>query len=691
MATTVKKRSMAGAVGFPAAVILVIATLVIPLPAAILDLFLTLNIGLGVLLLLASMNVTRALDLSVFPSVLLVATLFRLALNISSTRLILLHGEAGEVIESFGNFVVGGSIVVGLVIFLILSVIQFVVITNGAGRVAEVGARFTLDAMPGKQMAIDADLNAGIISEDEARKRRSDVAAEADFYGAMDGASKFVKGDAIAAVIITLINLIGGLAIGVVQRGMDVGDAVTTYSLLTVGDGLVSMIPALLVSISSGLIVTRAAGDADLGSDVVGQFAGQHRSMRIGGVALLLMAVVPGLPKIPFIAAGAALFAVGRRLGAQADREAARPVVEDVPAPQTDTPEAIAREMRVEPLELELSVDLVDLVDPAMGGDLLDRVKALRRKLALELGVVIPTVRTRDNLDLPPATYVIRIHGVELGRGEAYANRVLVITDDLDAFPGEIVREPVFGLPAKWVPMEYRHQAELSGATVVDRASMITTHLSELTRRHAGTLLSRQDVRALVELVRQSDPAAVDELNAAQITLAEVQRVLQELLEERVPVRDIVRILETIGERGRQHREPEALVEAVRAALGPAISSQYAADGRLSVLTLDPLAEQQLLASLRAAEGMTFIAIEPETADQLSRLVLDALAQAEVNGISPVLVCSVQLRPALRRLLRNVIPTLAVLSYAELGSHLEIETIGVVQPFGTSNPLLPVR
>ena len=672
-------------IGFPIAVVAVIAMLVIPLPAPILDVMLTCNIALGVLLVLASMNVRRALDLSAFPSILLVATLFRLALNVSSTRLILLHAHAGAVIASFGSFVVGGSVVVGLVIFMILAVIQFVVITNGATRVAEVGARFTLDAMPGKQMAIDADLNAGIITEEDAKRRRQEIAAEADFYGAMDGASKFVKGDAIAAVIITMINLIGGLIVGVVQKGMSVTEAIQTYSLLTVGEGLVSMIPALLVSISSGLIVTRAAGDGDLGTDVVRQFARQHQAIKVGGVAMCVMALVPGLPKAPFLLIGAGSWFLGRKLEREAARISVIGDLEPEAVESPDSPESLARDMRVEPLELELAFDLVDLVDPSNGGDLLERVRALRRKLALELGIVIPTVRTRDNLDLPASTYVIKVHGVELGRGEAPNGCVLVIADDLDTFPGRAVTEPVFGLPAKWVPVELRTQAEHRGATVVDRASMVTTHLAEIARRHAGNLLSRQDVKALVDLVKQTDPAVVDELNGANITLAEVQRVLQDLLEDRVAIRDLVRILEAIGERGRVSRDPEQLLEAVRAAIGPAISGAHAVDGRLSVITIDPLTEQGMLGALVAGSDGSFLGIEPEAAEALGQLVLHEVTRAEQTGISPVLVCSTQLRPALARLVRSVSPNLAVLSYAEIGPQLNIETVGTVNLGNTAN------
>ncbi|HET9730272.1 MAG TPA: flagellar biosynthesis protein FlhA, partial [Acidimicrobiia bacterium] len=487
-----------GQIAIPAAIIGIVVMMVVPLPTALLDLLLVMNIALATLALLASMYTRRVLDFSIFPSYLLIATLYRLALNVSVTRLVLLHGYAGKVIQSFGQFVVGGSVIVGLVIFLILIVIQFIVITNGAGRVAEVAARFTLDAMPGKQIAIDADLNAGIIDEDEAKRRRREIAEEADFYGAMDGASKFVKGDAIAAIVIVAINLIGGFAVGVLQKHMSFGDAVKTYSLLTVGDGLVAQIPALLISLSSGLIVTRAATESDLGTDLLVQFTRHKRTLQVAGSAICLLAIVPGLPKIPFLFVGGSLLLLSTRLPDEnevARREAERAAEEAAAAaaPPTDGSEQLVSEMRVEPLELEIAYDLIDLVDASRGGDLLDRVRALRRKLALELGIVIPLVRTRDNLELPQNTYTIRVHGVDVGRGEAPPGHVLVLGDESTPLPGIPTKEPVFGLPATWVPVEFRHQAEVTGATVVDRASMITTHLAEVVRRNAGRLLGRQD------------------------------------------------------------------------------------------------------------------------------------------------------------------------------------------------------
>jgi flagellar biosynthesis protein FlhA len=673
-----------GQIAIPAAIVGIVVMMVVPLPTPLIDLLLVVNIALATLALLSSMFTTRVLDFSIFPSYLLIATLFRLALNVSVTRLILLDGYAGKVIESFGHFVVGGSVIVGLVIFLILIVIQFIVITNGAGRVAEVAARFTLDAMPGKQMAIDADLNAGIIDEEEAKRRRREIAEEADFYGAMDGASKFVKGDAIAAIVIVAINLIGGFAVGVLQKGMSFGDAVSTYSLLTVGDGLVAQIPALLISLASGLIVTRAATESDLGTDLYHQFTRHKRTLQLGGGAITAVAIVPGLPKIPFLFVGAVLLIIAARLpneedivAREAEEAAARAAAEDV-APGPDTPEVLAGEMRVEPLELEIAYDLIDLVDNSKGGDLLDRVRALRRKLALELGVVIPLVRTRDNLELPASTYAVRVHGVDVGHGEAPPGHVLVLGDDTGTLPGITTREPVFGLPATWVPNEFRHQAEITGATVVDRASVITTHLAEVVRRNAGRLLSRQDVKMLLDVVKQSDPVVIDELNGANVSTGEIQRVLQLLLDEGVAIRDLVRIFEVISERSRVTKDPETIVEAVRTAVGPAISGSYAKENKLPVLTFDPLVEHALAESLRTGDHGTFLALDPQNAEQLALAVAREAEAAEMKGIEPVLVCAAQLRPSLRRLLHAAAPRLPVLAYTELGQQLELDTIGVV-------------
>jgi flagellar biosynthesis protein FlhA len=670
------ERSRLGQVTLPAAVVLVVAVMVIPLPSSLLDVLIVANLSTSILILLVSMNVTRALDFSSFPSLLLVVTLFRLGLNVATSRAVLGNGHAGEVIATFGSVVVGGSLVVGLVIFLILTLVQFVVISNGSGRVAEVTARFTLDAMPGKQMAIDADLNAGIIGEDEARRRRQDVADEADFYGAMDGASKFVKGDAIAGLVITIVNLIGGFLIGVVQLGMPVSEAIQVYSLLTVGDGLVSQIPALLVSISAGLIVTRASGGSDLGSDVFGQFRRQRQAMRAAGYVVLLMALVPGLPKVPFVLIGLTLVVVAGRLPDQAALEleaAPAPALPEAPAPPSS--QQMAMDARVEPLELNIAFDLIPLVDSGSGGDLLDRVGALRRKLANELGFVMPSIRTRDAAELPAGAYVIKVHGVDVGRGTAPMGRVLVIGDHLDGLPGDDTREPVFGLAARWVPAEFHAQAEIAGNTVVDRSTLVVTHLSEIVKRRAGRLLGRTDVKVLLDAVKATDPQVIEELQAMNVTTGEIQRVLAGLLDDGVAIRDLVRILEAVADRARTVRTTEALVEAARVEVGPAITSSLAVDNRLAAVTLSGTSEQRLLDGLRFVDGVSQLEIAPMAADALGRQLTEQVAACAGRGVSPVLVCSAVLRPSLGRLVRSSVPGVAVVSYAEVGDHLDVEVI----------------
>ena len=661
----------------PVGVVGIVLLLVVPLPAFMLDGLIALNIGISLLVLLTAMYVKRPLDFSIFPALLLVVTLFRLGLNVASTRLVLLNGYAGEVIDAFGAIVIGGSLVVGLVIFLILVVIQFSVITSGATRVAEVGARFTLDALPGKQMAIDADLNAGLIDEDTARQRRADVAAEADFYGAMDGGSKFVKGDAIASIIITVINLIGGFGVGVAQRGMAWGEALQTYSLLTIGDGLVSQIPALLMSVATGLIVTRATTDGDLGADTALQLFRNSRALFIGGAAMVTLALVPGLPKLPFLLIGGVLLL----LAVRSTRQDAATAAEDTDAPATlaaDPTETLVAEMAVDPLEIVLATDLVDLVDAGAGGDLLDRVRSLRRKVALEIGVVLPPVRTRDSLEMPPAHYAVLVSGVEVGRGQAPAGKLLALGDNLGALPGRTTVEPVFGLEGKWVPVELRHQAEMAGATVVDRGSVLITHLAEVVRANASRLLSREDVKALSESVKRSHPVVVEELVPSQLSLGEVQRVLHGLLDERVPVRDLVRIFEAMSLRARASTDVDGLVEAARAGLGPAVAGAFARDGVLRVLTLDPALEQELAENMRAGDVGPVIQLEPFAADRFVTSLTTAVSQAEASGYEFVLVCAPGLRSALRRLVLAAAQDLAVLSYTEAGQATRVEAIGTV-------------
>ncbi|MFA6573812.1 MAG: flagellar biosynthesis protein FlhA [Nocardioides sp.] len=663
--------------GVPVGIVMIVVMLVIPLPAVLLDLLIAANITGALLILLTAMYVTRPLDFAAFPAVLLVMTLFRLALNVSATRLVLLDGYAGKVIDTFGHFVVGGSLIVGLIVFVILLIIQFVVITNGAGRVAEVGARFTLDAMPGKQMAIDADLNSGLIDEDEARRRRSEVHAEADFYGSMDGASKFVKGDAIAAIIITLVNLIGGFAIGMTQKAMSPGDAVSTYSLLTVGDGLVSQIPALLLSVATGLVVTRGVGDQDMGSDIIQQITARQLPLRIAGIAALALCLVPGLPKIPFIVTGGVLLLISTRVEQQDDSvpETAHALEG---APSSDSPEHLAAEIRVDPLGLELSADIIDLVDAGAGGDLLERVKALRRKIATEIGIVIPPVRTRDNLELPLHTYVVKVFGIEVARGDAPPGTVLAIGDQLGSLPGTPTREPVFGLDATWIAADLRGQAELSGATVVDRSAVITTHLAEVVTLHASRLLGREDVRLLTDVVKRTHPVVVDELTPALLSLGEVQQVLQALLDEGVSVRDLVRIYEALSLRAPHGKGLDDLVEAARAALGPAIIAPHVVDGALHVISFEPQLEQRILESLRPTERGPMVVLDPATAQAVLGSLSQLLVDAENRNIRPVLVCAPQVRSAVHRMITMSVDRLPVLSYTELNGSAQIRSVGTV-------------
>lgn len=663
--------------GVPVGIVMIVVMLVVPLPAIVLDMLIALNITGALLILLVAMFVARPLDFAAFPAVILVMTLFRLALNVSATRLVLLDGYAGKVIDTFGHFVVGGSLIVGLIVFAILLVIQFVVITNGAGRVAEVGARFILDAMPGKQMAIDADLNSGLIDDDEARRRRHEVHAEADFYGAMDGASKFVKGDAIAAIVITLVNLLGGFAVGVAQKGMPLGDAISTYSLLSIGDGLVSQIPALLLSVATGLIVTRATGDDDMGSDIIRQIGARRTPLRVAGFAALSLCLIPGLPKIPFIFAGGIMLLASTRV----PEEDEAPEVLDRAAdalPSPDSPELLATEIQVDPLGLELSADIIDLVDPNAGGDLLDRVKALRRKVAADIGIVVPPVRTRDNLELPLRTYAVKLFGIEIARGEAPPGTVLAIGEFLGSLPGTPTQEPVFGLDAKWIPAEMRAQAELNGATVVDRSSVITTHLAEIVTTHAARLLGREDVKLLVDVVKRSHPVVVDELTPSQLSLGEVQQVLQTLLDEQVSVRDLVRIFEALSLRAQATKDLDSLVEAARTALGPAIVSPHLVDGTVHVVSLEPQLEQRMLESLRPTEHGPVIALDPLTGQHLLGQLAQTVTDAENTNVRPVLVCAPQLRAAVRRMIRPALPTLAVLSYPELTGASQVRSVGVV-------------
>ncbi|MDP3714495.1 MAG: flagellar biosynthesis protein FlhA [Mycobacteriales bacterium] len=676
MTSPTKARGGRGAaVGVPLIVVSVVIMMVVPLPPLLLDMLLATNLAVAVVILLTAITAERALDFSVFPALLLVTTLMRLALNISTTRLILTEGEAGKVVHAFGSVVVGGSLVVGLVIFLILVIIQFVVITNGAGRVAEVAARFTLDAMPGKQMAIDADLNSGLIDDAQARQRRLDVSREADFYGSMDGASKFVKGDAIAAIVIVTVNLLGGFAIGVLQHGMTLSEAIGTYALLSVGDGLVSQVPALLISVASGIVVTRVQSDHDggLGSDLVTQLLRSSLALRVGAVAVAALGLMPQMPKLPFLAlAGLLLLLAARNPSPTEDPAVAEPAAE------SEQTEVVLEQVRVEPLELELAPDLLDLLDPSRGGSLMDRVRALRKRIATDLGLVVPPVRTRDAMGLPASTYVVKVHGVETARGEAPPGHSMVLGDDARGLPGRATVDPVFGLPATWVQDELAQVLAAEGATVIDRASVIVTHLSEVVRSCAADLLTRQDVQVLVDAVKTISPVVAAEVGTESLSLAEVQRVLRELLAEGVPVRDLTRILEAVTARSRETRSPEALVEAARGVLGPTISAGASVGGRLAALTLDPLLEQSLLESARGGDSGSWLALDPIRMEQLVQGIGDAVSTAEASGHRPAVVCAAQLRPAVRRMVAAGRPDLPVLAYSELSRSLTVDPVGVI-------------
>ncbi|MFN8074644.1 MAG: flagellar biosynthesis protein FlhA [Kineosporiaceae bacterium] len=674
----------------PIVVVAVVVMMVVPLPAAVLDILISANIAGSLVVLLIAMQVRKPLEFAVFPTLVLVGTILRLALNVSSTRLVLRDGFAGHVIDSFGHIVIGGSLVIGLVVFAILIIIQLTVVTNGAARVAEVGARFTLDAMPGKQMAIDADLNAGLIDEDEARRRRKEVGAEADFYGAMDGGTKFVKGDAIAAIIITFVNLLGGFAVGMLQRGMSPGEAINTYSLLTVGDGLVSQIPALLMSVATGVIVTRSTSDGDVGSDLLGQFSRHKEALQIAGAALIALMLIPGMPKLPFAIAGGLILFASTRSRSHADllaeeeqaaidkrAAAALPAGGASPAQQAAT-DAVNESLKVDPLELLLAPDLVDLVDAGRGGDLLDRVKALRRKTASDLGIVLPPVRTRDGAMLVPGTYEIRIGGVSVATGEAPGGHLLAIGDAPDMLPGRRTTEPVFGLPAVWVPVEHRATAEMVGATLVERAAVVTTHLAEMVRQHAARLLSLDDTRELLDLLKAERPAAVEELVPNLLPLSGVQRVLHGLLEEQVSIRDLGRVLEGIGQRARVTTDPDALLEAARLALGPALTAPFTRDGALWAIVVDSDVEQLLAEAMRASDAGVVLALDPFHAQRLVTDLATLSTRAEQAGHVPVLLVAGPLRLPMRRLLRGSLPQLPVLAFAETAGLTRIETVGQV-------------
>jgi flagellar biosynthesis protein FlhA len=644
--------------------------MVVPLPAALLDVMLAINISLALLTLLVAIYILKPVEFSVFPSLLLVLTLFRLALNLASTRRILLHGHegpqaAGAIIHAFGEFVVGGNFVVGLVVFLILVVIQFVVITKGAGRVAEVAARFTLDAMPGKQMAIDAELNAGLIDESRARARREAIAKEADFYGSMDGASKFVRGDAVAGLLTVGINIVGGLLIGVLQQGLDLPRAFATYTLLTVGDGLVTQLPALLVSAASGLVVTRAAAESELPRDLLGQLTRRPQALRLAAGIVAGLAIVPGLPALPFLAlAGGLWFLTSLIAGSDDDEAAATPSAAPEPAP--------GRPGSIEPLDLlsiEVGYNLIPIVDAGQGGDLLERIKAVRRTLADELGFVVPPVRVRDNLELKPNTYALRLKGMVLGEGEVYPGRFLAMNPGTatGALEGLAVREPTFGVPATWIASHQRDEARALGHTVVDATTVVATHMSEMIRRSAPSLLTRQAVQELLDGVKSSAPACVEGLVPGLLPLGAVHKVLQLLLAEEVSVRDLPTILEALADAAPMSKDPAVLVEWARAAIASSVVKPYLEQGNtVAPLVLRPAAERLLRQSLPRGDGAPGAPADPGQTRAVLEAIGQALARRGGSPARPALLCPQDLRSHVRRLVEPALPHLGVLSFAEI-------------------------
>lgn len=661
----------------PVAVISVVVLMVVPLPPMLLDLLLSIDIGLAVVLLLTSVYVKQPVEFSVFPSLLLLLTLIRLSLNVASTRLVLMHGNegveaAGSVIMAFGQFVVGGNFVVGVVIFLVLVAIQFIVINHGAVRISEVTARFTLDAMPGRQMAIDADLNAGVIDEKEARTRRERVRREADFYGSMDGAIRFTQRDSMAAVIITAVNIVAGLIIGVLQHGMDLTSALQTYTILTVGEGLVTAIPSLLVSMAGGLITTRAASESHLGEEVGDQLFARPKPLAIGAGVLVLLAMIPGLPKVSFLMVaavlGAAAYAVRELPGAAAETAEG-----DAASPDTVEPT-----IGVDALSVEVGYALVGLVDEKQGGTLLNRVRAIRRQIAQETGVTVPAVRIADNLQLGPRGYAILVKGTEVARGELYAERVLAINPGTASKPLEGVKtkEPAFGLPATWIPADQRDSAATAGYTVVDATTTLSTHLSEVIRTFLPDLLSRQQVKEMVDIVAQTSPKLVEDLVPKIVSMGEIQRVLKQLLRERVPVRDLTTILESMADAGSVTKDTDAITEAVRSSIGRAICRPYQNDkGELSVIGVTPALEEKLLGSLVKTDQGQVLALEPQQAQQIAGRIGKALEQAMAQ---PVLLCSPVLRPHLWRLFARVLPHLGVLSHNEVPAHVQVVPVATL-------------
>ena len=665
-----------------AAVISIVAMLVIPLPHWLISFLIIINITIALLILMTAMNMKEALEFSVFPTIVLLITLFRLALNISTTRAILAEGDAGKVVETFGTFVTGGNMLVGLVVFSILVIINFIVITKGAERVAEVAARFTLDAMPGKQMSIDADLNAGMISEKEARERREKVGGEADFYGAMDGATKFVKGDAIAGIIIVIINLLFGIIIGVVQFGLPFGEAAVKFSTLTVGDGLVSQIPALLISTATGIVVTRAASKGNLGGDITGQLFNQPKLLYVAAATITLLGIVTPIGLVLTLPV-AIVLAVGAYMMSKASKEdpdEMEEFEEEVTTDNMKSPENVINLLNVDPIEFEFGYGLIPLVDAAQGGDLLDRVVMIRRQLALELGVVIPVVRIRDNIQLQPNEYRIKIKGNEMARGELLLDHYLAMSPgDDDSIEGIDTVEPSFGLPAKWITESVKEEAEILGYTVVDPPSVVSTHMTEIIRNNANELLGRQETKQLIDHIRETYPILVDELTPTPLTVGEIQKILSNLLREHVSIRNLPIIFETLADYSKMTSDADVLTEYSRQSLAKQITTQYAGNSNvLKVLTVSGKVEKLIADSIQQTEHGNYLSIDPSDSQAILESMAKEIERASMMEQSPIILCSPAVRMYVRQMTERYFPHVPILSYNELESSIEVQSVGVV-------------
>ncbi len=660
-------------------VLLILSLMIVPLPPFMLDILISANITFSIVLLMVAMYVTSPLELSAFPGLLLILTLFRLSLNVASSRLILSRAYAGEVIHAFGSFVVQGNYVVGVIIFIILATIQFVVIIKGSGRIAEVTARFTLDAMPGKQMSIDADMNSGLITEEQARTRRMNLQREADFFGAMDGASKFVKGDAIAGLIIIFVNIVGGFIIGMAQHGMTFTESLSRYTLLTIGDGLVTEIPALVISTAAGMVVTRSASGGQLDQELKEQLFSRPKALYIAGGTLGFFALIPGLPTVPFLALAGLMGGAGYLRSQVMEKKAAEPEPQEAAADQSKD-ENIESYLQVDPIELEIGYGLISMVDDEAGGDLFQRITNLRKQIALELGMIVPPIRVRDNLQLQPSHYVVKIRGVQVATGELYMDRYLAMSPTMKEgdLSGISVIDPTFGLPAVWVEKSQRDNAEVLGFTVVEAAAVLTTHLSETLKRNADKILSRQEVKTLIDNLKKDYGALVDEINPDALPLGTVQKVLQNLLKERVPIRDLVTIIESLLDYSKVTKNTEVLTEYVRHALSETIAALFAdPSGVIHAIALDPGVEQILSNSLQTQKEVTStLGLSPEVTAKINNSVSRNVEHAQSFGYDPIIICSATIRLYFYRLIHTNFSQAAVTSYTELPARTEIDIIG---------------